>query len=139
MPLDYVELLKANLTEEEIMEVINALGRKDMSVGVLPYIEFNLEIESDDRELSVDFELKNGSFYAEVEIEKDGKEIELEGSAALDYLLPILEKLNINPSMSRPQIVDSVLVAFGWTFPYEEFEIEVKFIDGSSIDFEVGS
>ncbi len=137
MPLDYVELLKANLTEEEIMEVINALGRKDASVGVLPYIEFNLEIESDDRELSVEFEQKRYGIYAEVEFEEEEeKEIELEGSAALEYLLPILEKLELDGTMSKKEIVDRVLTAFGWGWPYEEFELEVRFADGSYIDFE---
>jgi hypothetical protein len=57
------------------MEVINALGRKDTSVGALPYIEFNLEIESDDRELSVEFEQKRYGIYAEVEFEEEGKKI----------------------------------------------------------------
>lgn len=83
MPLDYVELLKVNLTEEEIMEVI-ALSRKDTSVALLPYIEFILEIESDERKLSV------------------------------------LEKMEIDASMSMEEIVDRVLTAFDWRWPYEE-------------------
>ena len=137
MPLDYVELLKANLTEEEIMEVINALGRKDTRVALLPYKEFNLEIESDERELSVEFKQKSYGIYAEFEFEEDGKkDIELESKAAFDYLLPILQNLQIDASMSKNEIVDRVLTAFDWTFSYEEFEIEVKFMDGSYIDFE---
>ena len=137
MPLDYVELLKANLTEEEIMQVINALGRKDTSVALLPYIEFNLEIESDERELSVEFKQKSYGIYAELEFEEDGKkDIELESKAALDYLLPILEQLEIDASMSKQEIVDRVLTAFAWRWPYEEFELEVRLADGSYIDFE---
>ena len=52
--------------------------------------------------------------------------------------MPILEKLDINAVMSRQQIVDRVLAAFGWTYPYDEFEIEVKLVDGTTIDFELG-
>ena len=135
-PLDYADLLKANLSEEEIKEVINALERTDAQTGKLPYLEFELEIESDYRELSVEFEQKRYGIYAEVEIEENGKEIELEGSAALDYLLPILKNLDINASMPRKTIVEKVLTAFGWEEDYDDFEIEVKFADGSYIDFD---
>ena len=103
----------------------------------LPYIEFELEIESDGREFKVEFEQKADGIYAEVEISEDGKkDIELKGTAAVDYLVPILEKLKINASMSRKQILDRVLKAFGWDGPYDEIEMDVKYADGSSIDFE---
>jgi uncharacterized membrane protein YkoI len=103
----------------------------------LPYKQFTWKFESDDRELSVDFDMKNGSIYAEVEFEEEGKEdIELESSAALDYLVPILGKLEIDASMPKEEIVDRVLNAFDWIWPYEDFEIEVRFTDGSYIDFD---
>ncbi|HSL87430.1 MAG TPA: YusW family protein [Bacteroidales bacterium] len=137
MPLNYVELLKANLTEEEIIQVVNALGRKDTATASLPYVEFDLEIDYDERELSVDFEQKNYGIYAKVELQNDDNDdIELEGKAALDYLLPILEKLEINATMSKSVVVEKVLVAFAWQGPYEEFELKVRFADGSYIDFE---
>ena len=137
MPLDYVELLKANLTEEEIMEVINALEKNDPSIALLPFLELNLEIEADERELSVEFKQKRYGVYAEVEFQEDDKkDMELEGRAALDYLLPILEKLEINASMPQKEIVERILIAFDWRWALEEFEIELKFADGSHIDFE---
>ena len=139
MPMDYADLLKANLSEEEIREVIAALEKTyaDTGAGAIPYIEFDLRIESDERELLAEFEQKRQAAVARVRIRQDGKDnIRLRDSAALDYLIPIFGKLDINASMSRKQVVDRVLAAFGWDEPYEELEIEVKFADGSSIDFE---
>lgn len=106
---------------------------------VLPYKKFDLEIESDYRELEVEFEQKRyGAYYAEVEFEVDDEiEIELEGSAALNYLLPILEGLDINTNMSKQQIMEKVLNAFGWEGYYEDFELEVKFFDKTYIDIDI--
>ncbi len=112
----------------------------DERVVKLGFYKFDLEIESDDDdELEVEFEVyRSGQMQAEVEIEVgDRKELELEGQAALDYLLPILENLDIDASMSRQQIVDRVIEAFDWNYGYDEFELEVKFSDGNHIDFEM--
>ena len=99
-----------------------------------PYTQFELEIESAGKELSVELE----GAKAEVEIEQKGsKDIELKGKKAIDYLLPILENLNINASMSQEAIIEKVLAAFAWEGKYEEFELYVIFPDGSKIKFEV--
>ena len=136
-PRDYVELLKANLTEEEIVEVVGALGRKDTVTASLPYIEFDLEIKSVEGELSAEFQQKRYGVYAKVEIEDDSREdTKLEGGRALEYLLPILEKLEISAAMPKREIVERVLAAFAWQGSLEEFELEVKFADGSKLDFE---
>ena len=106
----------------------------------LGFYKFDLEIESDDDdELEVEFEVyRSGEMKAEFEIEVgDRKEMELEGQAALDKLLPILKKLDIDASMSQQQIVERVIDAFDWNYGYDEFELEVKFLDGSRIDFEI--
>ena len=103
----------------------------------LPYEEFELEIESATHELEVEFKQSYDELYAEVEFEQDDyKEIELTGAAALDHLLPILEKLDIDSSMPEKQIIDRVLTAFDWNRNYDEFELEVRFIDGSYIDID---
>ena len=103
----------------------------------LPYKEFELEIESATHELEVEFKQSYDELDAEVEYEQDGyKEMELTGVAALDHLLPILKNLNIDSSMSEDQIIDSVLTAFDWDRSYDEFELEVSFMDGSYIDID---
>ncbi|MDW7671381.1 MAG: YusW family protein [Bacillota bacterium] len=107
----------------------------------LPFTTFDLEIEGDDDddELDVDFELYSNSRYkAEVDIElEDRKDADLEGQAALDYLLPIFNRMDIKASMTRQQIVNEVIRAFDWRYGYEEFELEVRFKDGTRIEIEI--
>lgn len=135
-PADYVELLKANLTEDEIKEVIKSLEQTENEAEALPYLKFKLKIKSDEHELFAEFKQKQFGDLAKVMIKQQGqKHIQLKDTGALEYLLPILEKLELNTSMSKEQIVERVVELFGWEGPYEEFKIEVKFADKSSIDF----
>lgn len=111
------------------------------SLAQLPFIKFNLEIEGDDDddELDVEFELYSGGrFKAEVEIEVDDrKEMELTGLAAMEYLLRVFEDMNLRTNMSKQEIVNEVIRAFNWTRGYEEFELEVRFSDGTRIDIDI--
>ena len=107
----------------------------------LPFTKFDLDIEGDDDdyELEVDFEIySSGNYKAEVEIELDDrKEMELNGRKALEYMLPILEDLNINASMSQREIINEVIRAFDWDHGYEDFELEVQFRNGTRIDIDI--
>ena len=107
----------------------------------LPFTKFDLDIDGDDDDddLDVEFEVySSGSYKAEVEIEiDDRKEVELNGERALNYLLPIFEDLNINANMSQRDIVNEVIRAFQWRYGYDEFELEVRFRNGTRIDFEI--
>lgn len=135
-PMDYVDFLRARLNEEEIRQVITALKETSGDAVTLPYDEFELEIKYGGREISLEFKQQEGGSYAEVKINQPGRNIKLEGSAALDYLLPILNKLELDPFISREELVDMVLAALGWTGSYDEIKFEGKFADGSSIEIE---
>lgn len=108
------------------------------STNEIPFRKFDLEIEDDDdddKELDIEYEVhSSGNITAKVERENHRT---LYGQDAINYLSPILKNLNINSSMSRQEIIDKVMNSFSWRGPYEEFEIEVRFFDGSSIEFEI--
>lgn len=113
-------------------------GEKPVPITGLPFKTFELEIESDDCELEVEFKQKRDKYEAEVEIEREnGRDIELEGKKALEYLVPILEKLNINAAMSKQNIINAVLTAFSWEGPWEELELKIEFTDGTKIKIEI--
>lgn len=99
MPVDYVDLLKANLTEDEIKEVIRSLEQTEgdeNNAKALPYLKFKLKIKSHERELFAEFKPKRYSNLAKVMIKQKGQiHIQLKDSEALEYLLPILEKLDL--------------------------------------------
>ena len=105
----------------------------------IPYTYFDLEIESGDDELEVTYHQKTHSFEAEVEWESGDTDWELEGSRALEYLLPILRRLKLTPEMSREMIVQQVVTAFEWPSPVDEFSLTAQLTDGRRISFEMSS
>lgn len=102
-------------------------------------VYFGLDIDGDDdHELDVEYDARSGGASADVEFEQNGRTIaDLEGQAAVDYLLPRFVQMNLQPGMSRQQVIDRVLTAFGWHGVYEDFEIEVIFDTGDRIQFEI--
>ena len=135
-PADYVDLLKANLTEDEIKEVIRSLEQAENDTEALLYLKFKLKIKSGERELFAEFKQKQFGNLAKVMIKQKGqKHIQLKDSDAYEYLLPILEELDLGASLDKNEVVDRVLAAFGWEGSYQEFKIEIKFADKSFMDF----
>ena len=109
-----------------------------LSTPVIVY--FDLEVDGDDdTELDVEYEVSSGgSVSADIEFEQNDRTIaDLEDQAAVNYLVPILDRLNLQPGMSRQQVMDRVLAAFGWRGGYEDFEIEVVFDTGERISFKI--
>ncbi len=108
------------------------------STNEIPFRKFDLEIDDDDdddKELDIEYEVhSSGNITAKVERKNHRT---LYGQDAINYLQPILKNLNISSSMSRQEIMDKVMSSFSWTGPYEEFDIEVRFFDGSTIKFEI--
>lgn len=103
----------------------------------VPFKAFKLEVESHDREMEAELKQKDGKYEAKVEIEQEkGRDIELKGSKALDYLLPIFNRLKLNKSMSDRNIIDNVLKAFNWEGPWKEIEIKIWFADGTKLVIE---
>lgn len=103
----------------------------------IPFKSFKLEIESDHKKLEVELKLKNDKYEAKVEIEEEeDREFELKGKKALDYLLPIFNKLKLNPSMSDTEMINALLKAFNWKGSWEEIEAEIRFLDGTKVKLE---
>ncbi|HOB34328.1 MAG TPA: YusW family protein [Bacillota bacterium] len=105
----------------------------------LPFRSLEVEIEGRGRELEVKIRRSNGKVEAKVERkDKKGRDFELKGNLALEYLAPRLEKLRFSPAMSRREIADAVLTAFDWEGSWEELEIKILFNDGTWLKIEYG-
>jgi len=65
-----------------------------------------------------------------------GRDVELKGNKALDYLLPKFEKLNLNASMADSEIINPLLAAFNWEGSWEKIEVKIQFLDGTKLDLE---
>ena len=102
--------------------------------NVYQFQSFDLEVEYD----------HNKSFEAEYENERDGVEAKIEGGKftntltkdeALDELRPRFEELTFTPSTPDHEVISQVLQVFELNEDFKEFELEVKYSDGSEKEY----
>ncbi|SDJ02308.1 YusW family protein [Natribacillus halophilus] len=105
----------------------------------LPFKEFELDVEyDDDAEYDADYEHEGGAPEAEIEEERDGKEIEISGDEALNELSGILPNMDIDENTNREEIINAALDAFELDSNYKELEIDIEFLDGQEMEIEEG-
>ena len=101
----------------------------------LDYVDFELEVEyGNHQDYEVELELKHDS-RVKAEIEDDVNGVKKEGAEAFDELYPLVEQLTITQSTSKEDAIQEVLKVFNLDPNYEEFEAEIKFKDGTKIEF----
>lgn len=102
----------------------------------LQYEEFELQVEyADHTEYEAEIEKKaDGSIKAEIEDSLKG--VEQKGPGAFNELFPILEQLDITQQTDKEQAIANTLSAFNLPTDYTEFELEIRFKDGTKIEYE---
>lgn len=102
----------------------------------LDYYEFELEVEyADDQEYEAEIEPdKHNSFKAEIEDELNN--IYLKGIDAFNEIYEKLEQLSITSTSKREDVIQQVLQVFDLPDNYQEFEVEIKFHDGTELEIE---
>ena len=135
--------------ETDYRQVTNETRQEAISLGIatgtwerirqneeIPFLLFDLEIEAENEELEVYYRKLAHGFEAELEWEGRGRDLELEGARAIETLLPIFRSLELHQHMSQEEIIQRVTTAFGWSVEVEEFSLEARLVDGSTIVFE---
>lgn len=84
-----------------------------------------------------DAEYKNDSSGVEAEIEDNIHNEHVKGNAAYDKLQPYLKSLTFDSATQDAAVVSEVLKAFGLTEDYAEFELEVRFNDGTKKEYKM--
>ncbi|WP_053360716.1 YusW family protein [Bacillus sp. FJAT-27251] len=98
------------------------------------FTNFDLDVDYGNQEsYEVDYELEKEE--TETKLEDDRNNIQLEGQEAFDQLRPQLEKLTFDQNTSDDEVVSEVLKAFSLGDDYQEFELEVKFNDGTEKEY----
>lgn len=101
----------------------------------LEYIDFELDVKyNDDQDYEADLELENNRVEAKIEDDLNG--IEIEGDGAFDELYPLVEQLTIDQNTSKEDAITQVLDVFDLPTDYEEFELEIKFKDGTKKEYD---
>lgn len=101
----------------------------------LAYTDFELSVEySNHEEYEAELELERDN-RVKAEIEDELKGIEIKGPQAFDELYPLVEELTIQQDTSKEDAIQEVLKVFSLEDNYTEFELEIKFKDGTKIEF----
>jgi len=103
----------------------------------LDFYEIELEVEYvDGKEYEIEIEKDDNRPY-EAKIEDELNDVYLQGREAFDEIYPKVEQLQISKDSEQVDVVEQVLNIFDLPDNYKKFEIEVKFNDGSELDFEI--
>lgn len=103
----------------------------------LNFTEIELEIDyGKDQEYAAEIERhSDGDIEAELEDEINGRDID-DDLEAFNVIYPLVKKLDIDQQTDKQDVIDQVLEAFDLEASYEEFEVEIKFEDGTKLSFE---
>ena len=102
----------------------------------LDYLEFNLDIDYGTQdEYDVELE-RNKDDTIEAEIEDSINGVKKKGTDAFNELYPLVKKLTIDQKTSKEEAIKEILDVFNLKNDYTKFEVEIKFKDGTKIDFE---
>ncbi|MFS0576286.1 YusW family protein [Sporosarcina sp. 179-K 3D1 HS] len=101
----------------------------------LQYVEFELEVEyADHMEYEVELEKKkDGSIKAGMEDSLNG--VEKEGIGAFNELFPLVKQLTITQQTDKEQAITDTLSIFNLPTDYVKFDLEIRFKDGTKIEF----
>ncbi len=117
----------ALVTEEVALEEVDGI------------IEFKLEVESkDDQKLEYKYKNDDGKIEAKIEEKSDDSKLEINGKEAQTQLEELLKDFNLTSDMSKEEAMELVLKAVEVNAAdVNEFELEVKFADGTKLKIEL--
>jgi len=102
----------------------------------LDYSDFELAVDySNDLEYEVELE-KGSNNTVKSEIDDDVNNVKKSGVEAFDELYPLVSELTITQETSKVDAIQEVLNTFNLPDDYQKFELEIKFNDGTKLEFE---
>ena len=102
----------------------------------LDYADFELGVEyTDNKEYEAELE-KDSNNTVEAKIEDTLTNVKKTGADAFNELFPLVKQLTINQQTSKEDAIKEVLDVFGLPADYTEFDMEIRFKDGTKIEFD---
>lgn len=124
--------------EGEVTDNANASNDDDMArmMDKIDYQEFELEVEyPNDGEYEIEIEHRKDD-TVKAKIEDEVNNIEKYDEAAFNDLYPLVSQLTITQQTTKEEAIQETLAIFNLSEDYEKFELEIKFKDGTKIEFE---
>ncbi|MEK4628889.1 MAG: YusW family protein [Solibacillus sp.] len=98
------------------------------------FTHFDLDVEYPNKR-TYDVEYENETAGAEAKIEDELNNKITQGNEAMNTLIPIFESLTFDHTTADAQVIDEVLQKFNLSELYFEFDLEVKFTDGTTKEY----
>ena len=102
----------------------------------IDYTDFSLSVDyANHQEYEAELE-ENSHNSVEAEIDDTINNVKKKGPDAFNELYPIVKQLTITQQTSKADVLQEVMEAFNLPADYQEFELEIRFKDGTKIEFE---
>lgn len=116
-------------------DVVNQ-DEMQQKMGELGYADFDLAVEyANHQEYEAELE-KSSDNSIKAEIEDDLNAIKKKGSDAFNELYPLVKQLTITGQTSKEDAIQEILTVFNLPTDYQEFELDIRFKDGTKLEFE---
>ncbi len=115
----------------------DATAQDDMKQKMddLEYTKFGIDVDyNNNKDYDAEIELDNNLIEAELEDDLNG--VNIEGEEAFNKIYPNVKKLKIDQSTPKEDVIAEVMKAFDLPADYIKLEVEVKFKDGTKMEYE---
>jgi hypothetical protein len=126
-----------NNVADDTSQTDDSTDDKVQKMENLEYIDFELDVkykDDQDYEADLDLEFENNSVSAKLEDDLNG--VKIAGDGAFDEIYPLVEQLTIDQNTSKEDVIQQVLDVFDLPTDYDEFELEIKFKDGTKKEYD---
>lgn len=115
----------------------NATGPTDMQqkMDELAYAKFELEVEyENNQEYEIELDTKRDNSI-KAKIEDSLNNVEKSGEDAFNELYPLVKQITISQQTDKDEAIKETLEAFNLSADYQKFELEIRFKDGTKLEF----
>lgn len=102
----------------------------------ISFSSFDLDVEYDQfKSFEVEYENETDGMYAKIKDELNNRKIS--GDEAFQELQSRFEQFKFDANTSEEDVINEVLQSFDLGYNYKEFELEVRFADGTEKEYVV--
>ena len=98
------------------------------------FTHFDLDIKYAEN-VSYEVDYENEASRAEATIDDEVNKSKVEGNEATNILIPIFESFTFDATTDSDAVIDEVLQKFNQPANYLEFELEIRFADGTKKEY----
>ena len=135
---DEVEPTSGTANEQDTNSGATTSNQDDMQqkMDEIDYADFGLSVDyANNDEYEAELE-KNSNNSVEAEIDDSLNQVKMKGADAFNELYPLVKQLTITQKTSKEDAIKEVIKVFNLPDDYRELELEIRFKDGTKIEFE---